>query len=85
MIFIKNLSQLIKKHLEKSNKAKNRVASISTYSYIDIESQMTALLRMTTSIVGEEQSSRRNKKEFHLKNVNNEEVKKYIDMVKKFF
>ncbi len=85
MIFTDNISKLIKNHLEKSNISKNKIACISTYSYFDIEGQMTSLIRMSTNILKKEQMSRKYKKDFFAKHASNKNIWKYIQMVKKFF
>jgi len=85
MIFTKSIHKLILRKLEKSGYSRNKVASISNYSYLDIEGQMTALLRFSSEILNEEQSSRKYKKEYYAKHAHNKDIWKYIDMVKKFF
>ncbi len=85
MIFTDDLTKLINNHLEKSGYSRNKVASISNYSYLDIEGQMTSLIRMSTDILGEEQSSRRYKKEFYGKHALKKDIWKFINSIKKTF
>lgn len=85
MIFTENLDKLKKIQLEKSNYSQNRVASISGYSYLNIEAQMTALMRLSDGFFKKEIKSRRLQKGSYRKNAHNKILLAFIDMVKKFF
>lgn len=83
MILTDNLKQLIQKKLEKSGYFRNKVASISNYSYFDIEEQMTSLMRMSKDLLGEDISSRKYKKEYHFKYGMEKTIWEYIKQLKK--
>ncbi len=76
-------SKIKSKKLEKSTYFRNKVASISNYSYLDIEEQMSSLLRMTSEILEEDISSRKYKKEFYKKHALKRDLLDYIELVKK--
>lgn len=85
MILTDNLLKLINKKLDKSGYFRNKVASISNYSYFDIEEQMTSLMRMSKDILHQEVASRKYKKEYYFKHATQKAIWKYIKELKKAF
>lgn len=85
MIFTDNIAKLIARNLEKSGYFRNKVASVSNYSYNNIEEQMTSLIRFSSEILNKEQMSRKYKKEFFAKNAPNKDIWNYIKLLKDCF
>jgi|GEM_PF-6974575 len=85
MIFTESLDKLKKLRVEKNHHSQNKVASISNYSYLNIEAQMTALTRLSDDFFKKELLSRRLQKGSYRKNAHNKILLSFIEMVKKFF